>query len=342
MELVSRMRIIAAICVYAMLGASCSSGGGGAQLAPPVDPPPANQRPAFDSTRAFSDLEAQVAFGARTPGSQAHDDCLQFLLRRLQDAGARVVTQQFTSQTPLGGAEDYTFTNVAGLFAADAPGDVLMLAAHWDSRAKADEDPDPALRDQPVPGANDGASGVSVLLEIVRAFRDQAPDRPVLIVFFDAEDQGSDPSTQWPEGGWILGSRHMAENWPAELPWPDQMILLDLVGGDSEPNERLGTPGISDNRFSLPMERGSLEHAPDLVDRIWTIAADLGHDAFERRTGRSVIDDHVPFQEAGVEAIDIIEFVPPEWHTVDDTPEHCSADSLEQVGETLLEYIYSE
>ncbi len=335
------MRIIAAICAFAALGASCSSGGGGTVVDPPDNPPPATQRPAFDSARAFADLEAQVAFGPRIPGSEAHEDCLQFLVQRLQDAGARVVTQQFRSRTPLGGNTEYDFTNIAGLFAADARGDVLLLGAHWDSRAKATRDPDPTLRDQPVPGANDGASGVAVLLEIVRAFEESAPDRPIMIVFFDAEDQG-ESSSGWRDGGWILGSRHMVENWPAELPWPDQMILLDLVGGDNKHNPRVGTPPLSDDVFRLPIEHNSLRRAPDLADRIWTIAENLGHEAFTRSGGTSVTDDHVPFQEAGVEAIDIIEFVPPEWDTTDDTPEHCSADSLNQVGDTLLEYIYGE
>ncbi len=338
MELVSRMRLLAAICVYAALGASCSSGGGGPETTTPVTPTP-SQRPAFDEARAFADLEAQVDFGPRIPGSDAHAQCLQFLVDELEDAGAEVVTQQFSSTTPLGGETEYQFTNIAGLFSPEADGEVLLLGAHWDSRAKATRDPDPDLRDEPVPGANDGASGVAVLLEIARAFAEEAPDRPVMIVFFDAEDQG-ESNSGWQDGGWILGSRHMAPNWPEELPWPDQMILLDLVGGDNEPNPRLGTPGSSNDRFDLPMERNSLIAAPDLVDRIWTIAEQLEHDAFERTRGSAVIDDHIPFQEAGVEAIDIIDFVPPEWDTTDDTPEHCSADSLDQVGETLLEYIY--
>jgi hypothetical protein len=334
------MRAIAAICVYAMLGASCSSGGGGTATTPQPPPPPVTQV-AFDHERAFADLEAQVAFGPRIPGSQAHEDCRQFLVQRLEDAGAQVITQQFSAQTPLGDDAVYDFTNIAGVFSAEAAGDVLLLGAHWDSRAKATRDPDPELRDEPVPGANDGASGVAVLLEIARQFAERAPDRPVMIVFFDAEDQGLSGSG-WRDGGWILGSRHMVANWPEALPWPDQMILLDLVGGDSEHNPRVGTPSPSDDVFTLPMERNSLIEAPNLVDEIWTIAEDLGHDAFKRTAGTSVIDDHIPFQEAGVEAIDIIEFVPPEWDTTDDTPEHCSADSLQQVGETLVHYIYRD
>ncbi len=330
------MRVLAALCVYAALGASCGSGGGPAPV--PIQPPPAVERPAFDAQRAFDDLEAQCDFGARVPGSDAHDRCLQFLLQRLTDAGARVVTQDFSSATGLS-EQEHDFTNLLGLFAEDAPGEVLLLGAHWDSRARADEDPDPANRDRPVPGANDGASGVAVLLELTRAFADIPPPRPVIVALFDAEDQGGYGSSL-PNSGWIIGSQRLADDWPDDLPWPDQMILVDLVGGDNEHNERVGTPPRSNDHFDLPIEGNSLENAPNLVDQVWSIAERLGHDAFERTPGRHITDDHVPFQRAGVEAIDIIEFVPPEWHTIDDTPEHCSPDSLLQVGDTLLEFIY--
>ncbi len=331
------MRAIAGLCVYAALASSCSSGGGIA----PLPPPPPVQRPAFDAARAFADLEAQCAFGPRAPGTRAHENCGAFLLQRLQASGARVVTQSFTSRTGLS-ATEYDFTNLLGIFSENKAGDVLLLAAHWDSRAVADHDPDPALRDRPILGANDGASGVAVLLEMMRSFAATPPPRPVIVAFLDAEDQGVQGGSSLPDAGWIIGARQLAQNWPADLPWPAQMILLDLVGGDSEHNPRVGTPPMSDDVFSLPMERRSLQASPDLVDEIWTIAGRLGHDAFTRAVGASVIDDHVPFLEAGVEAIDIIEFVPPEWHTQDDTPEHCSPDSLMQVGDTLLEYIYGD
>lgn len=332
------MRLLAALCFYAALGASCSSGGSGTTPVPPVNPPPAVERPAFDADRAFADLEAQCDFGPRIPGSEAHAQCLAWLQQQLADRGATVITQEFSSSTGLS-AEVYDFTNVAGLFAADAAGPPLLLGAHWDSRARADHDPAPALRNQPVLGANDGASGVAVLLEIARALQVRAPDRPIMIAFFDAEDQG-DTGSRLPNAGWILGSQYMADNWPNELPWPEEMILLDLVGGDEVHNPRVGTPLNSDDRFELLMERNSLQQAPDLVDRIWTIAEGLGHEAFVRTQGQTIIDDHIPFLNAGVEAIDIIEFVPPEWHTTDDTPEHCSPNSLLQVGDTVLEFIY--
>lgn len=331
------MRLTAALCVLMALGASCDSG---TPVANDPDPTPPVTRPGFDAQRAFADLEAQDDFGPRVPGSDAHEQCADWLMGTLDDIGARVVTDEFTATTALSD-EQYDFTNIIGVFAENAGGDPLLLGAHWDSRAVADHDPDPNLRDQPVPGANDGASGVAVLLEVARALEGVTPPRPVVIALFDAEDQGKAGSTL-PHSGWIIGSRLLAEQWPQSVPWPEQMILVDLVGGDNEHNDRVGTPSMSNDYFDLKIERNSLENAPGLVDEIWSIAERLGHDAFERTTGSRITDDHVPFIEAGVEAIDIIEFVPPEWHTVDDTPEHCSPDSLEQVGETLLEFIYAD
>ena len=341
-EPVRQMRLLSILCIYAALGMSCDSGVGGNGAPTPVPPaqpdPPAVQQPVFDADRAFADLEAQCAFGPRVPGSEAHEQCREFLAQRLIDAGAQPYTQQFTSATGLSDTE-YEFTNLLGIFSPDADGKVLLLGAHWDSRAKADEDPDPALRDQPVPGANDGASGVAVLLELMRSFSDHPPNRPIIVAFFDAEDQGA-RSSELPNSGWIIGSHYLADNWPEELPWPDQMILVDMVGADGRHNPDVGVPPMAIERFALKIELYSLQYAPNLVDEIWSLAHELGHEAFERTPGRHVIDDHLPFLRKGVEAINIIHFVPPEWHTTHDTPEHCSPDSLHQVGDTLLNYIY--
>jgi len=334
---VRTMRLLAILTFCTALAASC--GTGGTQTTPGPDPPPV-VRPTFDQTRAFADLVAQVDFGARTPGSRAHDECKAFLIDRLTTAGARVVTHDFSSTTPLGDGE-YDFTNILGVFSEGKGDGVLLLAAHWDSRAKATRDPEPARRIDPVPGANDGASGVSVLLEMARAFTEAAPPRTTIICFFDAEDQGVSGSGL-PQSGWAIGSRELAANWPEALPWPDEMILLDLIGGDNVHNAAVGTPTWSNDVFDLPMEPHSLQNAPDLVDRVWTIAERRGHTAFQRRTGTAVSDDHIAFQERGVAAIDIIDFVPPEWDTTHDTPENCDAGSLYQVGDTLLEFVYAE
>ncbi|HUS80541.1 MAG TPA: M28 family peptidase [Armatimonadota bacterium] len=332
------MRILAMLSFCAALAASCGNHAG-PQVEPPP-PPPADERPAFDQARAFADLQAQVDFGPRVPGTQAHADCLQFIIDHVTDAGGRVVLSEFTATTPLV-PDEQSYTNVLGVFGEDKAGEVLMLAAHWDSRAKADHDPDPAKRNQPVPAANDGASGVAVLLEIARGFAEQAPPRTVILAFFDAEDQGMTGSGL-PLSGFAVGSRHLAGNWPDTAPWPDEMILLDLVGQDNVHNPAVGLPGWSNDVFDLPEERYSVDNAPDLVDRVWSVGERLGHSAFQRRVRSAISDDHVPFQEAGVEAIDIVDFAPPEWHTTHDTPENCDPASLYQVGDTLLEFIYHE
>ncbi len=330
------MRLLATFTFCAALAASCGSGG--TQVDPPPPPPPPD-RPVFDQALAFADLEAQVAFGPRIPGSDAHDNCQQFLIDRLTAAGARVVTHAFSATTPLG-QQEYDFTNVLGILGEDKAGDVLLLGAHWDSREKATQDPDPAKRGDPVPGANDGGSGVGVLLELARGFAEVAPPRPIIVCFFDAEDQGVS-GADLPQQGWAIGSRELANNWPDALPWPDEMILLDLVGGDNVHNPAVGLPSWANDVFDLPMERNSLQSAPDLLDRVWSAAERRGHTAFNRTVGRAISDDHIPFQELGVEAIDIIDFAPPEWDTTHDTPENCDAGSLGQVGDTLVEFIYA-
>jgi glutaminyl-peptide cyclotransferase len=214
-----------------------------------------------------------------------------------------------------------------------------MLCAHWDTRPVADEDPDPARHDQAILGANDGASGVAVLLEMAQAFAATPPRIPVVIALWDAEDSGKSSGPR-PYYGFLLGSEYFVDHMPADAK-PDQVILLDMVGGDNVPNPRVGTRPGGNNAFNLPIERHSSASAPELVDEVYSAAAKLGHTAFERRPGYSVIDDHMPFINAGIPAIDLIEFDYPEWHTVDDTPDHCDADSLGQVGETLLHVVYA-
>jgi Zn-dependent M28 family amino/carboxypeptidase len=180
-----------------------------------------------------------------------------------------------------------------------------------------------------------------VLLEIARAFEQAPPPVPVIITFFDAEDSGKSSGTG-PYLGFCLGSAYFAEHMPPEAT-PDEVILVDLVGGDNRHNPRVGTRASmgGNDAFDLPIEVNSLHAAPRLVDEVYSAAEARGHKAFQRRTGFSVIDDHSPFIAAGIDAMDIIEFDFPEWHTVDDTPEHCDPESLRQVGDTLLEVVYS-
>lgn len=324
-----RYKLLWLLCLLVLVTGCTSCGGGAGTQNPPVTV-------VFDSVKAFADLEAQCDFGPRLPGSQAHADCLAWMVGKLAGAD-EVVQQPFSSETAFGGP--YGFTNVLALYGKDKPGTPFLVCSHWDSRPKADQDPDPANHDKPVMGANDGASGVAVLLELARLMQANPPRRPVILAMLDAEDSGDSASGQL-YMGFCLGSAYLATNWPAGLPKPQEGILLDMVGGDDVANPRL-PPGYGQNNvLDFPIEQNSLNYNPALVNAIWTIAERNNHRAFKRTSGSNVIDDHVPLNAGGIKVIDIIDFSPPEWHTIDDTPEHCSAGALYQTGDTLVKYLW--
>lgn len=327
-----RQRMTGVLLALCAMVAGCTSCGGGGN-APAVNPVVV---PQFDHNRAFADLTRQCEFGPRAPGSQGHADCLAWLQQQLSTADSLLV-QRFTASTEFGGP--YDFANLIAVYGASKPGVPFLLLAHWDTRPVADEDPDPAKRNQPVLGANDGASGVAVLLEMARLMKQNPPPRPVIIALVDAEDSGTSTSTR-PLSGFCIGSLHLANNWPASVPRPEEGVLLDLVGGDNLPNPACPPRFGGNDYLDFPIEVASLNANPVLIDRIWGIAERRGHTAFVRRTGRYVIDDHIPFIQVGIGVINIIDFPPPEWHTTYDTPEHCSPQSLRQVGDTLAHFLY--
>jgi len=310
--------------------AGWTSCGGGSQGEPPAPP-------AFDADRAFQFLLDQVAFGVRAPGTPGHDQAEEYLFGKLQETARQASKQEFSTRTSFGGP--YDFANLIGLYGPASGGKRLMLCAHWDTRPVADQDPDRNRRSQAILGANDGASGAAVLLEMAQAFKQSPPKVPIVIALWDAEDSGKSTAPP-PNYGYLLGSQYFVKHMPADAK-PDEVILLDMVGGDSLPNARVGTRPGGNDVFDLPIERNSQSAAPALVDEVYSAARKLGNTAFKRRAGYTVIDDHMPFIGAGIPAIDLIEFDYPEWHTVDDTADHCDRDSLRQVGETLLEVVYS-
>ncbi|MEN6642866.1 MAG: M28 family peptidase [Armatimonadia bacterium] len=320
-----------------LLVTGCTSCGGGAGKQDDNNPPP-QTTVEFDSTRAFADLERQCEFGPRIPGSQAHANCLAWLVQQLGTAD-QVVQQPFESSTTFGGP--YNFTNVLAIYGKDKPGVPFLLCAHWDCRPKADEDPDPANQDKPVPGANDGASGVAVLLELARLMATNPPPRPIIIAMLDAEDSGQSGSGEL-YSGFCLGAKYLATHWPSALAKPTEGVLLDLVGGDDVANPRCPPRFGGNNILDFPIERNSQNYNPTLVSALWTIADERGHTAFKRTTGSSITDDHLPLNAGGIKVIDIIDFPPPEWHTIDDTPANCSAAALYQTGDTLARYIWGD
>jgi glutaminyl-peptide cyclotransferase len=322
-----RHKCLALLCLIVMV-TGCTSCGGGSGTTP-VTP----QVGDFNAERAFLDLEHQCSFGARTPGSTAHSQCLAWL--ETQFAGADpLVKQAFSSETPFGGP--YDFTNVLALYGADKPGTPFLICAHWDSRPKADADPLVANRDRPVMGANDGASGVAVILELARLMKDVAPPRPVVLALLDAEDSGKDGNTSNVYEGFCIGTVYLADHWPSNVPKPAEGALLDMVGRATKTNTRLGVSALF-----LPIEGNSVQANATLVNALWTLAEQRGHTAFSRHVSGMIIDDHLPLIAAGIKCIDLIQApFPPEWHTVDDTAEYCSATALNQTGDTLLRYLY--
>ena len=202
-----------------------------------------------------------------------------------------------------------------------------MLCAHWDSRPTADQDPDPANHQKAVLGANDGASGVAVLLEMAHILHHNPLDFGIDIVLFDLEDMGdhgagleSDSLTPF-----CIGSQYFVKNRPGYH--PRFGILLDMVG---------------DKELRFEREGYSWGRAPQVVTKVWNAAKEVGATAFVEEIREPVLDDHVPFLEKGIKVIDIIDFDYPHWHTINDTPDKCSAESLQQVGDVLIEVLYNE
>ncbi|GAP11029.1 predicted aminopeptidases [Bellilinea caldifistulae] len=259
----------------------------------------------FDKTRAFRDVEVQLSFGERTPGSQAHHQTIEYILEQTQKAGWRVELHQTQRM-------GHPITNVVAK-RSNPQGKTIILGAHYDSRFFSDQDPDPAQHNQPVPGANDGASGVAVLLELARSL---PPDLPVEIwlVFFDAEDQGNIPGWDW-----ILGSRAFVEEVSIN---PTAVVILDMIG---------------DADLNIYLERNS---NPQLAGQIWDSAQKLGFEKhFIPQYKYSILDDHTPFLERGFAAVDVIDFDYPYWHTRQDTLDKVSAESLGIVGETIYHWL---
>jgi len=283
--------------------------------------------PAFDQTRAFALVEQQVAFGPRIPGTAAHDSTGAWLTRRLGFFSDRVVQQQIRVPDPRDTTRAFDGTNIIASWNPQASRRIL-LAAHWDTRPVADNDPDPTQRGAPVAGANDGASGVAVLLEIARLLDLHPLTRNVGIdiILFDLEDLGTlDPGV--PEAQRIpfaMGSEMFVLNNPGYR--PAYGVLLDMVG---------------DADLRIPREGYSQQHAPAVLDRVFAAARRAGASAFVDEPGPPIQDDHVPFLRAGIPVVDLIHApFPDTWHTTADTPEHMSAASLGQVGRTLVELLW--
>jgi len=276
--------------------------------------------PVFNGGRAYGDLVKQCDFGPRVPGTEAHQNCFQFLTKELLRYGAKVNHQKFSQKLPQS-KTPVTMTNIIASFGLQKTERVL-LCAHWDTRPWADQDSLEANHRKPIAGANDGASGVAVLLEVARNLSLEDAAYGVDIVLFDGEDSGlpGEPDS------YALGAQYFAKHKDVRYR-PQFGILLDMIGGRS---------------LQIYKERNSVDYAPKVVEKVWQRARDLNLTAFINRPKYQVIDDHLSLLKAGIPCIDLIDFDYPYWHTLEDTPDKCSAESLQQVGQLLLSLIYQK
>ena len=280
-------------------------------------------RKAFDGNGALALARQQCEFGPRVPGTPAHAKCADWLITTLQASCDTVILQTGTVQTATEG--NIGIKNIIGVINPDASQRLLLLA-HWDTRPWADNDPDEANHRKPVMGANDGASGVAVLLQLARQLKDDGTDLGIDILLVDAEDMGVDDN----EESWGLGTQYWTQH-PHVIGYkPIFGILLDMVGS-------------SNATFSR--EYYSMQYASGFVDLVWKNAAG-SH--FINAQGGAVTDDHVFINRAGIPCVDIIDMRSdsdtgfcPEWHTVNDTMDAIDPTTLTEVGQTLLNVIAS-
>jgi glutaminyl-peptide cyclotransferase len=340
------MRLLIALSLFALL--SCTNGASvkkpaatapGARPAasqqsevagaqPPTPPPatadvkPAKEaKPAvalsqrFNAANAWMHLHQQVSMGPRVPGSKSHLACLKYLQKSLLQHCDAVEQQEF--QVSVNGRA-LPMVNIIGRFNVAAPRRIL-LAAHWDSRPTADMNPE-GQRNQPIAGANDGASGVAVLLELARVSREAPPEIGVDLVLFDGEDYGPGLDMMF------LGAKHFASRLTSrQVAAYNYGILLDMIG---------------DRQLDIRPENNSEAVAGDVYAVALSLSEKLGYRAFKEAGGITIMDDHLPLIARGVRMYDFIDFNYDYWHTTQDTEDKCGAQSLEAVGRVVENMVY--
>ncbi len=291
--------------------------------------------PAFNADSAYQFVQAQVDFGPRVPNTKEHLACAGYLEETMKSFGAKVQVQKAKVK-----AYDGTILNIRNIISSFQPekNNRILLFAHWDSRPFADHCEHEELRDKPILGANDGASGVGVLMEVGRILKDHKIKMGVDIIFFDAEDYGTPDNKGLPykPDTWCLGSQHWSKNMHELGYYPRYGILLDMVGAKGA---------------TFYQEQHSVQFAPGLVKKVWNIASKLGYsNYFIHQQGGQVIDDHIYVNKvAHIPSINIIQHDPSTfsnfgayWHTHNDNMDVIDRNTLKAVGQTLLNVLFLE
>jgi len=314
----SRLALIALLSLFTLvLTAGCRTHSQAvADAAPPPAAPPPAARSAFNGARAYAMLQAQCDLGVRPPGSAAHEKCKAYILRQLAPNVDKTDTQAFPYHDP-DRKVTLHLTNIIGVINPTAAKKVLLFT-HWDTRPTADQDLD--HKDKPIMGADDGASGVATLLEMARVLHAKRPAVGVILLFVDGEDWGPGENKMY------LGARYFAAR-PGPYK-PAYAILLDMIGQKD---------------LQVHRELGSETQHPELNNKVWSAAAALGYGSqFPDSLQGGIGDDHVSFNAAGIPAIDLIDFDYAYWHTLQDTPDKCSPDSLKAVGDVMVKVVEDE
>lgn len=288
----------------------------------------------FDRDSAYAFVAKQVSFGPRVPGTEPHRRCGDYLTATLHRLGADTVIEQ-TAVVEAFNGDKLPIKNIFAKYNSEALNRILLVA-HWDTRPWASMESSEDLRMQPVPGANDGASGVGVILEIARNLQLKSPGCGVDILLTDAEDYGNSGGFVNNDDTWCLGTQYWVQHMPYNtVNRPSYGILLDMVGGEGA-------------RFHREYMSHKTAKVPTV--KVWAEAKNLGYDdIFINRVGGAVTDDHVFLTAAGIPTTDIIEHMsestgnfPVTWHTLSDDMQHISAKTLGAVGTTVLNVIYKE
>ncbi len=289
----------------------------------------------FNADSAFSFIKEQVDMGPRVPGTEGSVKCRKWIINKLRQFGADSIIVQNCNATAHND-DVLPLTNIMGRFGSkDCPS--ILLVAHYDTRPWADREKSHEALQTPIPGANDGGSGVGVMLELARQFSQKRPDIGVDLLFVDGEDYGKSDGWSNNDSTWCLGTQYWVEHMPADFNRfpPRYGIVLDMVGGK---HARFYREFLSDR------------YAPELINKVWQIAEASGYDNyFINRPGGSVIDDHMFISRSGIPTIDIIDCnnaetdnFPASWHTLSDDMSNIDPETLAAVGQTISNVIYRE
>lgn len=291
--------------------------------------------PEFDADSAWTYINNQVKFGPRVPNTDAHKACGEYLSEYFKNLGANVIEQK--TRVKAYNNKILNITNIIAQFDPDNK-NRIVLCAHWDTRPFADHDEDTTLWNTPIDGANDGGSGVGVLMEIGRHISKKSTRVGIDIILFDAEDYGEPVFDEkyYPGDFWCLGSQYWAANPHKKAYYAKYCLLLDMVGA-------------ADALFTR--EGISMQYASNIVNKVWNTAARLGYERyFIKDNSEELIDDHLYINEiAHIPSIDIIQHDPDSdsyfgsyWHTHADNMEIINRETLKAVGQTILQVIYEE